>query len=54
MTREQIIELIHYIRRVEEKIDSEWGMCRDWRQLEADGEMPKEYYYLIDVVGQVD
>ena len=54
MTREQIIELIRYIRRVEEQIDGEWGICRRWQQLEADGDMPKEYYYLIDIVGQID
>lgn len=55
MTRQQIIDIIRYIRRTEEMLEAErTDEPRDWRQIEADGDMPAVYHYCIDIVGQVD
>lgn len=43
-------EILEYIRNTEEKIDGEWGFCRDFIELERDKEVPELYYKVKDLL----
>lgn len=44
---EEVISLLrqckNYVERSEEKIDSEFGLCRDVQEIISDNDMPKIY-----------
>lgn len=42
-----------YIRSTEEKIDGEWGYVRDFSELYAAGEVPKEYDLIVARIDSV-
>lgn len=42
-------EMIDYIEKCEQKIDSEWGESMDIESLKRDEDMPDIYYKLIDI-----
>ena len=46
-------EILEYIRNTEEKIDGEWGICRDFIELERDKEVPELYYKVKDLLSNL-
>jgi hypothetical protein len=43
MDRQLLLDVLEYIRDKEKQIDSEWGSCREWEEIVADGDAPALY-----------
>jgi saccharopine dehydrogenase-like NADP-dependent oxidoreductase len=50
VNKKTLIYIKEYIERVEVQIDGEWGYNRELKELIKDGQMPKIYYNILELL----
>ena len=50
MDKELLLKIKSYIELMEEKIDAEYGLCRDYKELIAHGQMPEIYDEVLKLI----